>query len=593
MAAGSSLSRHPARIGLLLAGSLCLLPFLIPYHQPPVLSFYPEWLAAALGVAAALAMLAGGGFKAGAALPAPSPWLIAFALLLAARALLGDPAYPQGPLLGAAYVLYAVLMIQLGAQLVAAHGAERVAHLLAVFLLAGALLNAVAGIIQFYGRPAWLEDLVAELRGARAYGNIAQTNLYAGYLALGQAALVLIWPRSRTGRAAAGIGLLLLVVASALSGSRSALLYALWLAALGWMAPVRLKRAAWAVAAAVLVAHLAVPWVNGAFELGPAGAGTLERVLGAPEEPAAPRVAIFSTALRVFWAAPLAGVGWGEFAGAAFAQGLGPSLTQVGQVWTSPHNLVLHLLAETGLAGTLLVLGGLWAWAASLVRRYRAQAHPALWWTIAAAGVPLLHSLFEYPLWSAHFLGVTALLIGSSAAPGGRSLPIARVGGLVACMLLGTVLALVLRDYVRLDTARVTGTTTSMAPADQVARDARTMRELAGGPLGPAAELWIFIGASLSRGGLAEKLAMSERLARYWPANEVLVRRAVYLALSGNQGEARAVLAEALRTFPQWRGETLGILERATATDPTAIGPLLVTAGAEAGERGRAARGGG
>ena len=42
-------------IGLLLAGSLFLLPFLIPYHQQPVLSFFPEWLAAALGIAATLA----------------------------------------------------------------------------------------------------------------------------------------------------------------------------------------------------------------------------------------------------------------------------------------------------------------------------------------------------------------------------------------------------------------------------------------------------------------------------------------------------------------------------------------------------------
>ena len=50
---------QPPAIGLLLAGSLCLLPFLVPYHQPPVLSFHAEWLAAALGTAAALAALTG------------------------------------------------------------------------------------------------------------------------------------------------------------------------------------------------------------------------------------------------------------------------------------------------------------------------------------------------------------------------------------------------------------------------------------------------------------------------------------------------------------------------------------------------------
>src|SRR5258706_6808829 len=72
----------------MLAGSLCLLPFLLPYHQPPILSFFPEWLAAGLGVAAALALLVGRGVTA-VFLPAPARWLIAFAALLAAQAASG------------------------------------------------------------------------------------------------------------------------------------------------------------------------------------------------------------------------------------------------------------------------------------------------------------------------------------------------------------------------------------------------------------------------------------------------------------------------------------------------------------------------
>jgi hypothetical protein len=45
-------------VSLLLAGFMCLLPFLIPYHQLPLRSFYPEWLAAALGLIAFVAALA-------------------------------------------------------------------------------------------------------------------------------------------------------------------------------------------------------------------------------------------------------------------------------------------------------------------------------------------------------------------------------------------------------------------------------------------------------------------------------------------------------------------------------------------------------
>jgi hypothetical protein len=37
----------------------------------------------------------------------------------------------------------------------------------------------------------------------------------------------------------------------------------------------------------------------------------------------------------------------------------------------------------------------------------------------------------------------------------------------------------------------------------------------------------------LDRGDLADKLAMSERVARTWPANAVVVRRAVFLAFDG------------------------------------------------------------
>src|SRR5712691_13429838 len=175
-------------MSLLLSGSLCLLPFLLPYHQQPVLSFFPEWLAAALGIAASLTLLVGRGVPAVSfvSLPVPARWLIVFAVLLAAQAASGGHVYSQLPLVAALYILYAVLMIWLGAQLTAAFGIERVATVLAAFLLAGALANSLAGAIQFYGRPKLFEDVIAELHGNRAYGNVAQPNLYANYLALGE-----------------------------------------------------------------------------------------------------------------------------------------------------------------------------------------------------------------------------------------------------------------------------------------------------------------------------------------------------------------------------------------------------------------------
>ena len=575
-------------ISLLLAGGLCLLPFLLPYHQQPVLSFFPEWLAGALGVAAALTLLVGRDVQA-VSLPVPARWLIAFAAFLAAQAASGGPAYSQLPLLAALYALYAVLMIWLGAQLTDALGIERVAVVLAAFFLVGALANSLAGVIQFYGRPKLLEDVVAELHGNRVYGNIAQPNLYANYLALGEGALLFLWVRAHVRTAYALPALALLLLGSALSGSRGALLYALWYAALGLMAvrvrdgaeARRLKFAACCVAVAALAAHFAVPWLNDVLRLSPPGEGTLDRILASPGEHFEPRRQAWLIALRVFIGAPLAGVGAGEFAGAAFESGLDPSLTRFGEVWTSPHNLPLHLLAETGLVGTVLVLGGLCVWGWQAARRYWRDGQIASWWIIAAVGIQMIHSLTEFPLWNAHFLGVTALLIGAGARLETRSPAISRASGIgagAACAVLAVVLAIMLGDYLRLDVTRITGTTVTLTAAAQAQRDAATMRELTHGLMAPLAELWIVTGAPLDRSNLADKLAMSERVARYWPANAVLVRRAVFLAFQGEAARARELLALVLRTFPHRRDATILILEQARQADPNAIEPLLAMA---------------
>src|SRR5713101_4965529 len=572
----------------MLAGSLCLLAFLLPYHQPPILSFFPEWLAVALGVAAALTLLVGRGVTA-VFLPAPARWLIAFAVLLAAQAASGGHAYSQLPLLAALYVLYAVLMIWLGAQLTAALGIERVALVLTAFFLAGALANSLAGVIQFYGRPKLLKDVIAELHGKRAYGNIAQANLYANYLALGEGALLFLWARARVRTAYAIPALALLLIGSSLSGSRGALLYALWYGALGLLAvrvqdgegARRLKFAAYGVAVAALSAHFAVPWLNDVLHLGPPGEGTLDRILASPGEHAEPRLQAWLIALRAFIGAPLAGVGMGEFAGAAFELGLDPSLTQLGEVWTSPHNLPLHLLAETGLVGTVLVLGGLCVCGWQAVRRYWTDRQVASWWIIAAVGIEMIHSLTEFPLWNAHFLGLTALLMGAGARLEARSPAVSRTGWIApaaACAVLSVALGVTLREYVRLDMTRISGTMHTLTPGAQGHQDAETMRELTHGLMAPLAELWIVIGAPLDRSNLADRLAMSGRVARYWPTHAVVARRAVFLALDGKAEKARSLLARALETFPHRLDATLLILEQARVADPNAIEPLLAMA---------------
>jgi hypothetical protein len=573
-------------ISLLLAASLCLLPFLIPYHQQPILSFYPEWLAGALGTVAALAALTVRPVSA-TSLPSAARWLVVLALFLAVQYLNQSHVYPQLSLLAAIYVLYAALLIWLGAQLVLHHGTERVAIVLAGFLLAGALANSFAGVVQYYGRPRLLEDFIAEARGHGAYGNIAQWNLYANYLALGEGALLFLWLRARIRTEYAALALLVIVWASALSGSRGAILYSLWYAGAGFIAARirdcpethRLKLAAYTIAAATVAAHLLIPWLNSAIQFATPGEGTFDRMRSYFGEPA--RLEAARLALHVWRTAPLSGVGIGGFAGAGFELGLYPKMTRSNEIWTSPHNLLLQLLAETGAVGALLVIGGLWAWGCQAARSYRENPQPALWWFLAATGVELIHSLTEFPLWNAHFLGVTAILIGTSSRIQNVSNAISRATRLVAavaCVGLSLSLASLLRDYVRLDSTRITGAAVTLTSPAQSQQDAAMLRALRHGLLAPAAELWTLLGAPLNHDNLSDKLEVGRRVARYWPADAVVARYAVLLAFDGQAAQAREVLKRSLRAYPQRRETTVAILEQARPTDAAAIEPLLAMA---------------
>jgi hypothetical protein len=253
-------------------------------------------------------------------------------------------------------------------------------------------------------------------------------------------------------------------------------------------------------------------------------------------------------------------------------------MVEKGEIWTSPHNLVLHLLAETGVIGTALVLGGLYAWARQAARRYRADGQAALWWIVAAFGIEMIHSMIEFPLWNAEFLGVTALLMGAGTPAGpdplGKPRPL-RMLAIAACAALLVVSFILLRDYLRLDAVRIPGTTVTLAPEAEARRHAATINELARGLMAPLAEFWILVGAALDRNDLAAKSAMAARVARFWPSQEVIVRRAIFLAFSGEGSQAQDLVTNALRTFPHRHDSTVLLLQRAWVADPRAIEPLL------------------
>jgi O-antigen ligase len=574
-------SRQPStqEISLLLVGALFVLPFLIPYHQPPIASFYSEWLAGALAVSAVAA-----------AFPTQSPVrtpamvfaLTGFAAFMLARVALGA-AYAQPALMGCLYCACACMLVWLGAQLRQSLGLHRVTSTLATFILAGALANALAGVIQFHGRPLVLENLVAQLNGGRVYGNIAQPNLYVNYVALGMASLLFLWQARALRSRYAVPALALLAYAASLTLSRSSLLYPAGLTTLALLLPPRamqpehrrLKLGAVSGAMIVLAVQLSTFWLHATAGASSQEESAIHRMIAS--DGSDPRLEIWATALRIIASAPISGVGVGQFPGAAFDAGLSPQLTRYGSVWVSPHSLPLHLLAETGLAGAVLILGSLIAWMAGFMRRFLSAPDPESWWILALVGIQVMHSLFEAPLWSAHFLAVTAVLIGMGGSPGPASKPAWRVKAWLACtvLVMTIALALILRDYVRLDSTRITGAALTLSSQESMQRDVATLEDLSRGFLGPTAEYWMLSGAGTGPEGLQSKLELSYRVARLWPVPAVLTKRSIYLALDGQSSEALKLIDRTLESFPQHCRSILGLLEEAAGANPSAISPLL------------------
>jgi hypothetical protein len=78
------------------------------------------------------------------------------------------------------------------------------------------------------------------------------------------------------------------------------------------------------------------------------------------------------------------------------------------------HNALLDLLAETGLLAALCMVVPLALWLRSVP-----WSKPDLdtGWMSTLIAIQAAHSMVEYPLWHANFLGLTALLLGAAPQP--------------------------------------------------------------------------------------------------------------------------------------------------------------------------------
>jgi O-antigen ligase len=570
------------RLALLPFLLLVSLPFLNAHHRNPIPSFYAEWWAVACGLAAGFFLLLRP-YRQSFALP-PIALLPALLLTLIVVQLLVQPQSHTDPaLLAVLYLLWVVLLMGVACSFLAVHGRQEVSDTLAIGLVLGCLLSALVVALQLSGQARVIPGISVPISG-RFYANLNQPNHLALQLWLGIAATIYLQARQRIGPGV-GLGVLaILVAASLLTGSRALWLYAFGLVVLAALLHARLPRQESLLKGAGVALLMTI--------LGNALLPLFGGLAGISQDGPAGWVRPGSDGLRagVWWMAlkmglenPLTGIGWAAFSGASytrieFLQTIAPQALVLFPA-ENAHNILLHLFAELGALGPLVLLLTSLAWG---LRVWRARIDLPVALALCVLLLLALHAQLEYTLWYAFFLGIAAIFL-AIGDPGRWRLPTLKASSLALVLIAGFAVLLMLRqDYSRLEKlmhwplVEAGETPQGWQSVMQEMLDLRQRSQF-----GEYVNLALVGAMSIDRLALDDKLAVCQQALAFSPTHYAVFKCAALHALAGHHALAEKQLALALAAYPEHvKNASTGFA--ALKTEYPELAPLAELAGRKA-----------
>ena len=554
-------------IGLTLVGLMWVFPFLHYRHQYPLTTFDQEWWSALLGLLAITFTL---GMSADYWRKPQIPRIVQLPALLMVLVLLqwalGMMVYFDQALLYLLYLLFALLLMMLGAWLRECYGLEKLAISLAIFLLLGTELSAVIGVLQHFRWHTPLDSVIVRAY-ASVYGNLAQPNHFADYIALGMISLGLLFQLRKVPAAVAVLLSIPLLFVMMLSASRSSWLYLVAISVLAWSGGRSLRpllRYCLLLLAGFALMHelVRLPFLAGTSSL-----TTLQRFAG-EDANGGIRLYLWHEAWLIFKQSPWLGSGFGGFAWQHFQ--LGPVLhrTNITGLYNNAHNLVFQLAAETGIAGLTVLFAALAVWLNGL--RCVAMS-PARWWGYAILAVLGIHSLLEYPLWYSYFLAIAAILLGALDETRYRLRGVGQVS-MLAILLIGVLSLFQLSIGYRQIKAVLADTPASSATFNRSRDTLVAMHDKS--ILSPYADFFTSSYTLVNKDHLGEKIAFNDKVMRFMPIAQVAYRQAYLLAQDGQTEQAKWVFEQALWSYPD-NAEEQQQLKNLAAKDPAHFAALL------------------
>lgn len=298
------------------------------------------------------------------------------------------------------------------------NGYKKVLSVICYGLLIGAILQDIVLILQIMNRD-WTNGWIFSIHPGQAYsGNIGQRNLLAHYLSWGiLATAYLIYNKNLT----RFVGWCLLIFQAVILGatnSKSLVLYMSLILAMTvvvklWKTQIdnEVFKVLFITVLLILIFQVTTsPIIDIIQDNSVIHISSIQRL--SDNTNTAARLNEWHKAWLIFLNNPLFGTGWGSYAYQGFVTSSNAMLdgAESGYSLAShTHNIVLNLLAETGIIGTTTILGGFCYTVKLLIVKEDWQPETLL--VISMLVVTALHSLLEFPLWHVHFFLVFTILV--------------------------------------------------------------------------------------------------------------------------------------------------------------------------------------
>jgi O-antigen ligase len=561
------------------------------YHRLPIPSFYAEWLAGILGLAAMAILLIPASLH-NIKVPQISLVFLLLSGIITIQWIIGILHSAQYTLLILSYLIWAFLLTLVGSHFRQEIGWERLTSALAWPLVIAGIINGGIVVLQIVDRTG---GTILFLPYLPDYGAIAQANHFADFTALSTISLIYLYAKGRF-----SIGFLILILIwflmmLAFSGSRSSWLYLIAIAALAFLMrtnTLKSNNESPATSSLLLITLLTLPVFAliqlFTYYIAPddlVRLTTSRLVDGAVADTPSARLHVWYDSLRLFLQSPWLGTGVGSMKAKTFLLLDTPTAMASKHIFEHAHNLFLHLLTEMGIGGFLIVISGFIGWI--LAFKWR-ELNLETWWLIGLLAVLGIHSMLEYPLWYAYFLGIAAILLGAGdekllainlqiiTKKFSKKLSLARLG-LVIVLLLGAVnLSTMLVANLKLE-----DTLSQLESADTNKQKESLAWVKNYSLLSPYAELIHAISTVVDHNDIDNQILLNQSAMNFSPLRKIAYQHVLLLELQRDHAGAKRLLERTLIVYPydnkylnmyipfQYRQEFLKVLSEVSHALPS------------------------